>query len=184
MHFQHLHFEFVRWCMTLDNHQLELMIIKLHFCLQAEFHHSKFSRMTFISTLQLTQFIAIYIFEVVLFVEEVWQQAQWIFLILLISFFLSYINSWIRPTTVYWVILAICLTNIYQHLYVSEKNWLIYIRTSWNIGIAFCLKNQFVSNLDVNDLYTSVSKKHTEFYHGSVWKCFILHTIMSKQAFI
>lgn len=62
--------------MTLDNHQLELMIIKLRFCLQAEFHHSKFSQMTFISTLQLTQFIAIYIFEVVLFVEEVWQQAQ------------------------------------------------------------------------------------------------------------
>lgn len=62
--------------MTLDNHQLELMIIKLHFCLQAELHHSKFSQMTFISTLQLTQFTAIYIFEVVLFVEEVWQQAQ------------------------------------------------------------------------------------------------------------
>lgn len=59
------------------------------------------------------------------------------------------------------------------------------------LALLSCLKNQFVSNLDVNDLYfhskiklMSVSKKHTEFYHGSVWKCFILHTIMSKQTFI
>lgn len=63
--------------------------------------------------------------------------------------------------------------------FISEHHEILALLSVLNISLSL--------NLVVNDLYFHskiISEKHTELYHGSVWKCFILHTIMSKHASI